>query len=68
MLDSFEFLFQFPGPFFPFEQLGKIALQLINVAFFFPQSVLPEKKAFLQLPAILLQLTAFAFLELDDAY
>jgi hypothetical protein len=48
--------------------LGKTALQLINVAFFFPQSVLPEEKIFLQLPAILLQLPASAFLELDDAY
>jgi hypothetical protein len=48
--------------------LGKIALEMINVALLIPQFILPELQVLLQLPAVFLQSPAPAFLELDDAY
>jgi hypothetical protein len=46
LLGSLKLLFQFKGPFFPLEQLGKVTLELINAAFFFPQFILAKEKVF----------------------
>ena len=65
LLCFFQFVLQFSGPLFPLEQLSCAALEMIDAVLLLPQLILPELDVFLQLHAVILQLSAPARLKLD---